>query len=86
MQGTKEEPTYMKLIPSDDLPPLKNVLILTGLSLLPLALGILMQKPALREALRMRCLHYGSEVCWWVSNTTRKGAAALDNQYFAARL
>lgn len=56
-----EAPIWMAIVPID--PKFKNVVLLTLASIAPVAIAILMQRPAMRQAIAMRTLHFTKEVC-----------------------
>lgn len=50
-----EKPMWMAIMPQPPKP--RDVIILTIVSLAPVALALLMQKPALRQAMKMKLCH-----------------------------
>lgn len=56
-----ENPIWMALLPTK--PKIKDLLIVTVLSITPVAMAILMQKPALRQEIQMKALHISKIVC-----------------------
>lgn len=54
--GTKpDNPMWMAILPQPPKP--RDIIIITLVSIAPIALALLMQKPALRQAIQMRALH-----------------------------
>lgn len=56
-----ESPIWMALVPVA--PKFRNAVIFTLLSVAPVALAILMQKPALRQTIKMRAFHITKVSC-----------------------
>lgn len=56
-----DNPVWMALIPQK--PKGKDVIAMTLISIAPIAIAILMQKPALRQAIVMRTCHITKNVC-----------------------
>jgi hypothetical protein len=55
------KPVWMAFVPNK--PKMKDAIILTILSIMPIALAVLMQKPALRQAIQMRTYHTSKIIC-----------------------
>lgn len=56
-----DNPIWMALIPQKPKP--RDMAVMMVLSIAPIAIAILMQKPALRQAIIMRTMHTTKEVC-----------------------
>lgn len=56
-----ETPIWMALVPVD--PKMRQFFMVTVISIAPVAIAILMQKPQLRQAIAMRTLHTSKEMC-----------------------
>lgn len=56
-----ESPIWMALVPIP--PKFKNAVIFTIISVAPVAIAVLMQKPSLRQALKMRTFHMTKVSC-----------------------
>lgn len=62
MPGEKPEtPIWMALVPVDI--KVRRMAMVTLISLAPVAIAILMQKPSLRQAIALRSLHVSKEIC-----------------------
>jgi hypothetical protein len=57
-------------------PSVKELIGLTLMTVLPIGIAILMQKPAMRQMLIMRATHYGKEFCHWQATVWSKGVDA----------
>lgn len=83
-QGTPENPIYMKWIQSGDT---TSKLIVVGLlSLAPVAAAILMQQPALRQAIKMRVWNLAAKTSVKQSNWWLELARKAERQYSLAKL
>lgn len=56
-----EAPIWMALVPVD--PKVKHLIVFTLASVAPVAIAILMQRPAMRQAITMRMCHISKVVC-----------------------
>jgi hypothetical protein len=52
-----DNPLWMAWSGVSHKPKLKDVIVLTAISVLPVVMAVLMQKPALRQAIKMRVFH-----------------------------
>jgi hypothetical protein len=66
-------------------PPLKDIIMMTLVTILPVAIVILMQKPALRQALIMRTSHTGRTLCNQQANFWKTASRKFDTIYNQAR-
>jgi len=55
-------------------------------TILPVVMVILMQKPALRQSIRMRSAHYGKEICQPLADFFQKAATGFAQEYNKARM
>ena len=81
---TDANPIHMKIVGTDTGPG--KVLAMGLLTLIPVAIAILMQNPALRQSLQMKAWYATRKVChtgaeWW-----RKMEVVADHHYDIARL
>jgi hypothetical protein len=83
--GTAHKPMHV-VLSSMKPPTAKEAIGLTLVTLAPIALAVLMQKPALRQALAMRASHYGKQFCQWQIDTWTKGHMICAMAYNKARL
>jgi hypothetical protein len=81
-----KEPLRVTIIPNMEPIPLRRTLLMVGISVLPIAIAMLMQKPALRAAIVMRVSHTGATVAWDAAKYSQRIASALDRAYLNARL
>jgi len=81
------KPVEVKIIPADLDKGMVGRLVFVGLmSLAPVVIAILMQKPALRQAIVMRTTHYSGEFCSRQGEFWNGMAAKSKQAYNAARL
>lgn len=64
----------------------KTLLASALFTILPVAIIILMQKPALRQSIRMRSAHYGKEICQPLADFFQKAATGFAQEYNKARM
>lgn len=83
--GTAQKPMHI-VLSSMKPPTAKEAVMLTLVTVAPIALAILMQKPALRQAILMRATHYGKEICRWGADICNKGGDACAQTYNKVRL
>ena len=58
----------------------------TIMSIIPLAIIILMQKPAMRQAIVMRTAHYGKEASQYLADFFQNTATKCAQEYNKARM
>lgn len=83
--GTASNPVNVSLRAAKP-PSFKDAIGLTLITVLPVALAVLMQKPALRQMLIMKGMHYGKEFCRWQATLWNKGGDACAQAYNKAKL
>jgi hypothetical protein len=80
----KENPIWMALVPVK--PKLKDAIALTLISVAPIVLAILMQRPALRQAIKMRTLHFTKEYCQEIADVFQILATKSAQEYQKVQL
>lgn len=80
-QGTAKNPIVMKMIA--ERPPLIQMFVLT---VAPVAIAILMQKPALRQVIAMRLAHDAKEFCQGMADFWQDMALKCGTAYHKARM
>jgi hypothetical protein len=81
------EPLDVRIIPSEMSGSDWGRLVMIGaISLAPVALAILMQKPALRQAIVMHASHHAGEACSALAEFFGNKAAACKTVYNVARM
>jgi broad-specificity NMP kinase len=55
LPGQKDNPMWMAIIPQPPKP--RDMILITLVSLAPIVIALLMQKPSLRQAIQMRAFH-----------------------------
>lgn len=83
-RGSASKPVFVAL--SAARPSLKDSIGMIAITVLPVALAILMQKPALRQALVMKATHFGKEFCAWQGEFWNGAAANCATAYNKARM
>lgn len=83
--GTVTNPMHVALRTGKP-PSMKDLIGITLISVLPIAIAVLMQKPALRQMLVMRSFHYGKEVCHGMADALNKAGDMCSTQYNKARM
>lgn len=83
--GTQENPVWMA-VSGVQKPKVKDIVIVTVISLAPVAIAILMQKPALRQAIVMRFWHYSRATTQAIANTFQDCATKAAMEYNKAKL
>jgi hypothetical protein len=82
-RGTWDKPIHVTMSAK---PSLKDTVGMILITVLPVAIAILMQKPALRQAIVMRTNHIGKEFCQIQADFWSKGAATFATAYNKAKL
>ena len=85
VQGTKEQPVYMKMM-ADRPPPIRSLAFQVAIVVIPVAVAILMQSPALRQRIQMTLLSKTSGMAWKASNGFAHVAVRLDKEYIKAAM
>ena len=80
--GTAGKPIHVVL----GKPDTKAALTSAVFAILPIVIVILLQKPALRQNIRMRTAHYGKEICQPLADFFQKAATGFAQDYNKARL
>lgn len=80
-----DNPIWMAISGRKD-PTLKEFITITALSILPVALAIIMQKPALRQAIKMHTFHMTKEVCQNIADSFQVLATKSAQAYQNAQL
>lgn len=85
-KGTASNPIYVvsrNIFEKQD----TKILVMSAIfTIVPVVIVILMQKPALRQSIRMRSAHYGKEICQSIADTFQHAATEFANQYNKARM
>lgn len=85
MQGDNpKDPIWMSYVPAKI--KFTHVLLVTGISVAPVALAILMQKPALRQAIIMRVCHTGRNTCERITTKSLSLQLWFNQEYQKAQL
>lgn len=85
-KGTAGNPIYVvnrNVFEGQDSKALIKSVVFT---ILPVIVVILMQKPALRQSIRMRSAHYGKEVCQSIADFFQSQATGFAQEYNKARM
>lgn len=83
--GTPENPIVMKLLPGD--PPGMTALVrMTLFTVAPIAIAIIMQKPALRQAIVMRSTHEAKKFCQGMADFWQDMALKMGTAYNRAKM
>jgi hypothetical protein len=85
-KGTSTNPIYVVSRNVFEPQSTKTLLISAFFTVLPVAIVVLMQKPALRQSLRMRSAHYGKEICQPIADFFQKAATGFAQEYNKARM
>lgn len=64
----------------------KTLLMSAVFTILPVVVVILMQKPALRQSIRMKSAHYGKEICQSFADFFQEQATGFAQEYNKARM
>ena len=64
----------------------KNLVLSALFTVLPVAIVVMMQRPALRQSIRMRSAHYGKEICQPIADFFQKAATGFAQEYNKARM
>lgn len=83
--GSTHRPMHV-VLSSMKTPTAKEAIGMALVTIAPVAIAILMQKPAMRQALAMRASHYGKQFCQWQIDTWTKGHMICAMAYNKARL
>lgn len=83
-QGTAKNPLVMKMVPSDP-PGFAAFLRITVLTVAPVAIAIIMQKPALRQAIVMRATHEAKTLCQGMADFWQDMALKMGTAYNRAK-
>lgn len=67
-------------------PHLKDIVIVTAISVAPIAIAILMQKPALRQAIVMKYFHYSKELAQELADVFQSMATKAAQGYQKASM
>jgi hypothetical protein len=84
-QGTSKNPLVMKVIPPEP-PGLGALIRMTILTVAPIAVAIIMQKPALRQAIVMRATHEAKYFCQRMADFWQDMALKAGTAYNKAKL
>lgn len=84
-QGSQENPIVMKMLPGDP-PGIKAFIQITIFTVAPVALAIIMQKPALRQAIIMRLTHDAKDFCQQMADFWQDMALKFSTAYHRARM
>jgi len=82
--GSKDNPLWMALMPREI--KVKDFAIAVVLTVGPIAIAMLMQKPALRQAIRMRILHTTKEASQSLADAFQTIATKSAQGYQKAKL
>ncbi len=85
-KGTATNPIYVVSKNVFERQDTKTLLVSAVFTILPIVVVILMQKPALRQSIRMRSAHYGKEICQPVADLFQKMATGFAQEYNKARM
>lgn len=83
-RGTPERPVWMAVMMPDV--PLRRVVLNLAITIIPVGVAILMQKPALRQAMVMRGSFYAWQAAEWVNCRTADISLKLATAYNRAKL
>lgn len=83
-RGSVGKPVYVAL--STSKPSMKDFVLMTLVTIVPVAIAILMQKPALRQSLVMRATHLGKEFCHLQADMWNKAGDSCAVAYNKAKL
>jgi hypothetical protein len=83
-RGSLGKPVYVAL--SASRPSIKDALGMILVTVLPVAIVILMQRPALRQSLVMRGTHVGKEFCRIQADFWNKAGDSFGTAYNKAKL
>jgi hypothetical protein len=82
--GSKpDNPVWTAFVPVK--PSTKNLLIVMAFSIAPVAIAVLMQKPALRQAIQMRAFHTSKTACQYAADFFQSMATKSAQEYQKAR-
>lgn len=79
-----DNPVWMAIIPRR--PSIKEFLFVTAITVVPVAIGVLMQKPALRQAIYMNACHTTKEVSQHIADFFQIIATGAAQEYQKAKL
>lgn len=85
-KGTATNPIYVVSRTVFEKQDTKTLLMSAIFTILPVVVVILMQRPALRQNIRMRSAHYGKEICQPLADFFQKAATGFAQEYNKARL
>jgi hypothetical protein len=83
--GTPEKPIWMAMSTIQK-PKLKDILVVTAISVLPVAIAILMQRPALRQAIQMKIFHSSRIACQYTADFFQVMATKAAQEYQKAQM
>lgn len=85
-KGSPDNPIYVVSREVFQKQDTKTLVMSVIFTIVPVAIVIIMQKPALRQSIRMRSAHYGKEICQSIADIFQNAATEFANQYNKARL
>lgn len=83
--GSNENPIVMKLVPGDP-PGMAALIRMTVFTVAPIAIAIIMQKPALRQAIVMRATHEAKNFCQTMADFWQDMALKMGTAYNRAKM
>lgn len=83
-RGSLGKPVYVAI--STARPNFKDSLAMMAVTILPIAIAVLMQKPALRQMLMMKATHAGKEFCRIQADFWNKAGDSCAMAYNKAKL
>lgn len=83
--GSNENPIVMKMIPGDP-PGIGAFIRITVFTVAPIAVAIIMQKPALRQAIVMRVTYDAKKFCQAMADFWQDAALKMGTAYNRAKM